>query len=221
MDVAGWLRALGLERYEQAFHDNDIDAGVLSRLTADDLIAIGVTSVGHRRRFLDAIASLSTTTEPAKVVVPLAEAERQGVGAAEAERRQLTVMFVDLVGSTAMARKLDPEDLREMISFYHRWVADTISRFEGFVAKYMGDGVLVYFGYPQAHEDDAERAVRAGLALIRSVGSLVNATVEAVQVRIGIGTGPVIVGDLIGRGEAQERGVIGETPNLAARLQAI
>src|SRR5262249_31125235 len=138
-----------------------------------------------------------------------------------AEHRQLTVMFVDLVNSTALARKLDPEDLREVIGSYHRCVADTISRFDGFVAKYMGDGVLVYFGYPQAHEDDAERAVRAGLALIDTVGTLNNAAVEKLQVRIGIGTGPVIVGDLIGRGEAQERGVVGETPNLAARLQAV
>jgi class 3 adenylate cyclase len=222
MDVAGWLRDLGLERYEQAFRDNDVDAEVLPRLTADDLIAIGVTSVGHRRKLLNAIASLSTSTERAEDMVPLAAApERQIARVVEAERRQLTVMFVDLVGSTGLASKLDPEDLREMIGSYHRWVADTISRFEGFVAKYMGDGVLIYFGYPQAHEDDAERAVRAGLALIQAVGSLGNATVERLQIRIGIGTGPVIVGDLIGRGEAQERGVVGETPNLAARLQAI
>jgi class 3 adenylate cyclase len=141
--------------------------------------------------------------------------------AVEAERRQLTVMFVDLVGPTALANKLDPEDVREVIEFYHRWVTDTISRFDGFVAKYMGDGVLIHFGYPQAHEDDAERAVRAGLALIEGVGSIGKIDVEKLQVRIGIGTGPVIVGDLIGRGEAQERGVVGETPNLPARLQAI
>src|SRR5262245_48582764 len=220
MDIGDWLRSLGLERYEGAFRDNDIDARVLPRLTTDDLIAIGVTSVGHRRRLLDAILSLSTTTEPAEDVAPLVAAEREEIRAGKAERRQLTVMFVDLVGSTALASKLDPEDLREMIGSYHRWVADTIRRFDGFIAKYMGDGVLIYFGYPQAHEDDAERAVRAGLTLIQAVGSL-GATVETVQVRIGMATGPVIVGDLIGRGEAQERGVVGETPNLAARLQAI
>src|SRR5262245_10191695 len=219
MDVAGWLRCLGLERYEQAFRDNDIDAGVLSRLTADDLIAIGVTSVGHRRRLLDAIASLSTTTEPAKDVAPLAARERQMARAVEAERRQLTVMFVDLVGSTALASKLDPEDLREMIGSYHRCVADMISRFDGFVAKYMGDGVLVYFGYPQAHEDDVEQAVRAGLALVEAVGRL--QAPEPLCVRIGIGTGQVVVGDLITSGEGQERGVVGETPNLAARLQSL
>ena len=220
MDVAGWLRGLGLERYEQAFRDNDIDTGLLPRLTADDLIAIGVTSVGHRRRLLDAIASLTTTTTPSEEMTSVPQAA-SGRPTVDAERRQLTVMFVDLIDSTALSTRLDPEDLREMIGSYHRWVADTISRFDGFVAKYMGDGVLVYFGYPQAHEDDAERAVRAGLALIQAVGSLGNATVERLQVRIGIGTGPVIVGDLIGRGEAQERGVVGETPNLAARLQAI
>ena len=135
-----------------------------------------------------------------------------------AERRQLTVMFCDLVGSSALSTKLDPEDLRAVITAYHKCVAETVGRFGGFVAKYMGDGVLVYFGYPQAHEDDAERAVRAGLALIEAVGKV--SGVEPLQVRIGVGTGVVVVGDLVGSGEAQERGVVGETPNLAARLQA-
>ena len=136
-----------------------------------------------------------------------------------AERRQLTVMFCDLVGSTALASRLDPEDLREIIGAYHRCVAQTVSCFDGFVAKYMGDGVLVYFGYPQAHEDDAERAVRAGLALVERVG-LIQAPAR-LRVRVGIATGLVVVGDLVGSGEAQERGVVGEAPNLAARLQAI
>jgi class 3 adenylate cyclase len=136
-----------------------------------------------------------------------------------AERRHLTVMFCDLVGSTALASGLDPEDLREIIGAYHRCVAETVSLFDGFVAKYMGDGVLVYFGYPQAHEGDAERAVRAGLALVERVG-LIQAPAR-LRVRVGIATGLVIVGDLVGSGEAQERGVVGETPNLAARLQAI
>lgn len=138
---------------------------------------------------------------------------------AQAERRQITVMFCDLVGSTALASRLDPEDLREVIGAYHRCVAKTVGRFDGFVAKYMGDGVLIYFGYPQAHEDDAERAVGAGLALVDAVGQL--SAPERLQVRIGIATGLVVVGDLIGSGEAQERGIVGETPNLAARLQAI
>src|SRR5262249_49688249 len=135
-----------------------------------------------------------------------------------AERRQVTVMFSDLVGSTALSARVDPEDLREVISAYQKCVAETVSRFGGFVAKYMGDGALAYFGYPQADEDDAERAVRAGLALIEAVVKV--SSVEALQVRIGIGTGVVVVGDLVGAGEAQERGVVGETPNLAARRQA-
>src|SRR5256714_2162384 len=137
---------------------------------------------------------------------------------AQAERRQLTVMFSDLVGSTPLSTRYDPEDLREIVGAYHRCVVDTVGRFGGFVAKYMGDGVLVYFGYPEAHEDDAERAARAGLAVIDAVGRL--ATQEPLNVRIGIATGLVVVGDLIGAGAAQERGVVGETPNLAARLQA-
>src|SRR5207237_4170051 len=138
---------------------------------------------------------------------------------AEAERRQLTVMFCDLVGSTPLSTRVDPEDLREIVGAYHRCVTDTVGRFGGFVAKYMGDGVLVYFGYPEAHEDDAERAARAGLAVIDAVGRL--ATQEPLNIRIGVATGLVVVGDLIGEGAAQERGVVGETPNLAARLQAL
>src|SRR5499425_320152 len=130
-----------------------------------------------------------------------------------------TVMFTDLVESTALSTKLDPEDLRSVISAYHKCVAETVARFDGFVAKYMGDGVLIYFGYPQAHEDDAERAVRAGLALIEAVGKL--RVQEPLRVRIGVATGLVVVGDIVGSGEAQERGVVGETPNLAARLQGI
>jgi class 3 adenylate cyclase len=136
-----------------------------------------------------------------------------------AERRQLTVMFCDLVGSTALASRLDPEDLREVIGDYHKCVAESIGRFDGFVAKYMGDGVLAYFGYPQAHEDDAERAVRAGLAVVEAVRKMPAS--EPLQVRIGLATGLAVVGDLLGFGAAQEQAVIGETPNLAARLQAV
>jgi class 3 adenylate cyclase len=138
----------------------------------------------------------------------------------DAERRQLTVMFCDLVGSTALSARLDPEDLRAVIRRYHYAVADTVARFAGFVAKYMGDGVLVYFGYPQAHEDDAERAVRAGLDVIQAVGRL-DVEAAALHARVGIATGLVVVGDLIGEGSAQEQSVVGETPNLAARLQAL
>ena len=146
-------------------------------------------------------------------------ASRDAPAPAEAERRQLTVMFCDLVGSTALSTRYDPEDLRELIGDYHRAVAETVGRFDGFVAKYMGDGVLIYFGYPQAHEDDAERAVRAGLAVIEAVGRL--PARQDLRVRLGIATGLAVVGDLIGEGAAQERGVVGETPNLAARLQAL
>jgi class 3 adenylate cyclase len=211
MDLAEWLRGLGLEQYEDAFRDNEIDWRVLPSLTADDLKEIGVVPVGHRRRLLDAIAALGQGEGPRET--PPASAS------GEAERRQLTVMFCDLVGSTPLSTRFDPEDLREMIGAYHRCVADTVARFAGFVAKYMGDGVLVYFGYPEAHEDDAERAVRAGLAIIDAVGRL--ATPEPLNVRLGVASGLVVVGDLIGAGAAQERGVVGETPNLAARLQAL
>jgi SAM (Sterile alpha motif) domain-containing protein/adenylate/guanylate cyclase family protein len=169
LDVGTWLRGLGLGRYEQAFRDGDIDGEILPKLTAEDLTGLGVSSIGHRRKLLDAIAALQSG--PARAVLPAPAGAASGATVTvtsdfpQAERRQLTVMFCDLVGSTALASRLDPEDLREVIGAYHRCVADTVGRYDGFVAKYMGDGVLVYFGYPHAHEDDAERAVRAGLEL--------------------------------------------------------
>jgi len=215
MDIAAWLDGLGLGQYEQAFRENEIDERVLPRLTAEDLKDIGVKPVGHRRRLLDAIAALGTSERV--VTAPAGAADV--VPWSDAERRQLTVVFCDLVGSTALSARLDPEDLREVIGAYHRCVAETISRFDGFVAKYMGDGVLAYFGYPQAHEDDAERAVRAGLTVLEAVRKM--PAPEALQVRIGLATGLAVVGDLIGSGAAQEQAVIGETPNLAARLQAL
>ena len=213
MDIAAWLHGLGLEQYEPVFRENDIDGDVLPSLTAEDLKDLGINSVGHRRRLLEAIAALSQNgTQTA--IIPV-----DGAPATEAERRQLTVMFCDLVGSTELSARLDPEDLREILGAYHRCVTDTVARYAGFVAKYMGDGVLIYFGYPQAHEDDAERAVRAGLAVIEAVGKL--PAREDLRVRLGVATGLAVVGDLIGEGAAQERGVVGETPNLAARLQAL
>jgi len=215
MDVAEWLRGLGLEQYVPAFRANDIDGEVLLRLTAEDLRELGVASIGHRRRLLDAIATLGDSQPAAE-----ARAIPGAVTAGEAERRQLTVMFCDLVGSTALSARLDPEDLREVIAGYHRVVTQTVAGFEGFVAKYMGDGVLIYFGYPRAHEDDAERAIRAGLGLIDAVGRL-NLKSVKLQARVGIATGLVVVGDLIGEGSAQEQAVVGETPNLAARLQGL
>ena len=218
MDVAEWLRGLGLEQYVPAFRDNDIDGQVLRRLTGEDLRELGVTSVGHRRRLLDAIAVLSDNQLAAEL--PPASSPAPHAAAESAQRRQLTVMFCDLVGSTALSARLDPEDLREVYAVYHRTVAEVVRGFDGFVANYMGDGVLAYFGYPQAHEDDAERAVRAGLGSIDAIGGLDVKSVE-LQARVGIATGLVIVGDLIGKGSAQEQSVVGETPNLAARLQAL
>ena len=212
VEIAGWLRWLGLDQYERAFRENDIEADLLRSLTAEDLREIGIASVGHRRRLLDAIKALppdATTLRVAARDIPTG-----------AERRQLTVMFCDLAGSTALSARLDPEDMGELLSAYHAAVAEVVAGFDGFVAKYMGDGVLVYFGYPQAHEDDAERAVRAGLALVDRIGRL-QGDAGAMASRIGIATGLVVVGDLVGMGESQERGVVGETPNLAARLQAM
>ena len=159
MDIAAWLRGLGLEQYAPVFRDNGIDMQVLPKLTAEDLKDLGITMVGHRRILLEAIAALR---EPAPPPESASKPAPAAAAAQEAERRQVTVMFCDLVGSTALSSRLDPEDLREVIGRYHACVANTVSRFDGFVAKYMGDGVLVYFGYPQAHEDDAEQAVRAG-----------------------------------------------------------
>ena len=208
MDIGQWLRGLGLQSYEQAFRDNGIDFDVLPRLTADDLKEIGVLAVGHRRKILDAIGEVA-----ARVSADHSSTEMPH----QAERRQLTVMFCDLVASTALSARLDPEDLQEVLRAYRSQVKDGVRGYGGYVAKYMGDGALVYFGYPQAHEDDAERAVRAGLALVKRIGN--TAVGEPLNARIGIATGLVVVGDLIGSGESQERGIAGETPNLAARLQ--
>jgi class 3 adenylate cyclase/tetratricopeptide (TPR) repeat protein len=218
MDIVGWLRGLGLERYEQAFRENEIDLRVLPELTADDLKELGVAAIGHRRLLLKAIADLAAGA--GRVVAEDAPAASPANVTVEAERRQLTVMFCDLVGSTGLSARLDPEDLREVIAAYHRAVAEVVRGFDGFVAKYMGDGVLAYFGYPRAHEDDGERAIRAGLGVVDAVGRLDSNSV-ALQARIGIATGLVVVGDLIGEGSAQEQLVVGETPNLAARLQAL
>ena len=217
MDVAVWLRGLGLQQYEALFRENDIDAEVLSDLTDGDLEKIGV-SLGHRKRLLKAVAALAG---PAALPPAAAAPVRPGTPVDAAERRQLTVMFCDLVGSTALSARLDPEDMREVIGAYHRCCANCIERDGGFVAKYMGDGVLAYYGYPQAHEHDAERAVRAGLAMVGAAPKLATAAGSPLHVRVGIATGLVVVGDLIGSGEAQERGIVGETPNLAARLQSI
>jgi len=215
--IADWLQKLGLGQYAQRFAENDISFVILPHLTDQDLKELGVTSLGHRRQLLLAIAELSGV-QKGPTQLP-SETEAQISPRDTAERRQVTVMFSDLVGSTALSARMDPEDLREVISAYQKCVAETVQRFGGFVAKYMGDGVLIYFGYPQAHEDDAERAVRSGLELVAAVGA--PKTHAPLQTRVGIATGQVVVGDLIGSGEAQERGIVGETPNLAARLQSL
>jgi class 3 adenylate cyclase/tetratricopeptide (TPR) repeat protein len=218
MDVIVWLRSLGLGQYEAAFRENEINERVLPSLTAEDLKELGVAALGHRRMLLDAIAALRDDTN-ATPAVSLGPAAADASPRDTAERRHVTVMFSDLVGSTALSARMDPEDLREVISGYQKCVAETVQRFGGFVAKYMGDGVLIYFGYPQAHEDDAERAVRAGLELVAAVSDLKSHAV--MQTRVGIATGLVVVGDLIGSGASQEQAIVGETPNLAARLQGI
>jgi class 3 adenylate cyclase/predicted ATPase len=216
MDLGGWLRILGLGQYEAAFRENAIDLSILPDLTDQDLEKIGVL-LGHRRKLLRAIANLETQKASASTIATPATMDASPRDSAE--RRQVTVMFSDLVGSTALSARMDPEDLREVISAYQKCVAETVQRFGGFVAKYMGDGVLVYFGYPQAHEDDAERAVRTGLELVAAVGA--PKTRAPLQTRVGIATGLVVVGDLIGSGASQEQVIVGETPNLAARLQGI
>jgi class 3 adenylate cyclase len=211
--IADWLEKLDMSEYAQRFAENDIDIAVLRHLTDQDLKELGV-SLGHRRKMLAAIAEVAGAE--LKSLQPVStESKPQD----SAERRQVTVMFSDLVGSTALAARMDPEDLREVISAYQKCVAETVRRSGGFVAKYLGDGVLVYFGYPQAHEDDAERAVRAGLELVQALGGLQSGV--SLQTRVGIATGLVVVGDLIGSGAAQEQAVVGETPNVAARLQSV
>ncbi len=198
-EIAEWLEKLGMSEYAKCFAENRIDFSVLPELTDQHLKDLGLP-LGDRLKMLRAIRELSSPVSPPP---PQPEQRSQDT----AERRQVTVMFSDLVGSTALSTRMDPEDLREVISAYQKCVAETVQRFGGFVAKYMGDGVLVYFGYPPAHEDDAERAVCAGL--------------EMTITRVGIATGLVVVGDLIGSGASQEQAIVGETPNLAARLQGI
>jgi class 3 adenylate cyclase/predicted ATPase len=211
--IDDWLKKLGLEQYAHCFAENDIDLSILHDLTDQDLEKIGVRSLGHRRRLLQAIEELRALSGS---TAPLPRPP-QG----SAERRQLTIMFCDLVGSTALSTQLDPEELREIISSYHRCCAQVIEKSGGFVARYLGDGVLAYFGFPQAHENDAERAVRAGLALVAAIPKLEAGKGPSLRVRVGIATGLVVVGDLIGEGGSQEQAVVGETPNLAARLQAL
>jgi class 3 adenylate cyclase/tetratricopeptide (TPR) repeat protein len=212
-DIAEWLQAIGLPEYTQRFAENAIDLSVLRELTEQDLNNLGVV-LGHRRKMLRAIAQLDEAAAPAKTTIEPARPK-------EAERRHVTLMFCDLVGSTALSARLDPEDMQSVISAYQRCIAEVIGRYQGVIARYMGDGVLVYFGYPQAHEDDAEQAVRAGLGLIDAVSRLSTVANAALSARIGIATGLTIVGDLMGKGAVQDHATAGETPNLAARLQSL
>src|SRR6476646_2205814 len=194
--VADWLDKLGLGQYAQRFAENDISFEILSDLTDQDLKELGVSSLGHRRQLLRAIGELNGVEKGNPKPATLATAPVAPHDTAE--RRQVTVMFSDIVGSTALSAHMDPEDLREVIAAYQKGVAETVRRFGGGVANYMGDGVLVYFGYPLAHEDDAERAVRAGLELVEAMPKLTTAAGVPLQVRVGIATGLVVVGDLIG-----------------------
>ncbi len=214
-EVRRWLESLGLGEYAETFERNAIETEVLAELTDGDLRELGVHALGHRKRILKSIVELGspqvpTTSGPA---APLAERPAQGHGA---ERRQLTVMFCDLVDSTRLSQRLDPEELRDVITAFQDACKATIEEQGGYLARYMGDGVLAYFGYPTAAEDDAERAVTAGTALVERVTATDGDT--ALAARVGIATGPVVVGDLIGEGAAMESAVVGETPNLAARL---
>ncbi len=206
-DIAEWLTSIGLGEYAQRFAENRIDASVLRDLTNQDLEKIGIP-LGHRKKMLRAIAELSGVT-PQAVTGP----NRQD----PAERRHLTVMICDLVGSTALSARLDPEDMRAVIDAYHAACARITRTYDGFLAEFRGDGILAYFGYPIAHEDDAERTVRAGLDIIAAVARLETRAAEPLAVRIGIATGVVVVGE----GELREHAVVGDTPNLAARLQAL
>jgi class 3 adenylate cyclase/predicted ATPase len=218
LDIDDWLRGIGLAQYAEIFRANEIDGELLGQLTNDDLKDIGVAALGHRKKLLKAIAALTAVPEaPSSIPVAVTEPKTHDT----AERRQVTVMFSDLVDSTTLSNRMDPEDLREVISAYQKCVAETVHRFDGFVARYMGDGVLVFFGYPLAHEDDAEQAVRAGLALVEAVPNLHTAANSPLQIRVGIATGLAVVGDLIGEGVSQEQAAVGNTPNLAARLQEI
>src|SRR5882757_7538791 len=210
MDVGTWLSGLGLSQYEAVFRESEIDVDVLTELTDQHLKDLGV-ALGHRLRMLRAIRELAGDAP-----VKASSAKPQ-----DADRRQLTVMFCDLVDSTALTAQFDPEDMSDLLRAFQRVVAAAVTRFDGHVAKWTGDGASVYFGYPRAHEDDAERATRASIALVEAVGRLRRERGVALEVRIGISTGLVVVGELIGEGEARERGVVGDTPNLASRLQAL
>jgi class 3 adenylate cyclase len=218
LDLPAWLRKFGLERYEPAFRDNEITAEILPDLTDADLRELGLP-LGPRKTLLKATALLRAPADASNEVgrVDAASTEARP----QAECRQLTVMFADLVGSTALSKQLDPEELRAVLHSYQDTCATAVRCMEGHVAKYMGDGVLAYFGWPVTYEDAAERAVKAGLAIIEAVSGLAIPAGQPLAARVGIATGLVVVGDLLGEGAAREESVIGEVPNVSARLQQL
>lgn len=215
-DIGRWLEGLGLGKYANLFAENEITFDALLHLTEDDLKELGLP-IGPRRSISAAIAKLTTSAPPGETARPHEPSAPRG----DAERRQLTILFCDLVGSTELSTKLDPEDMRDVLRAYQDTCSREISRYDGYIAKFMGDGVFAYFGYPHAHEDDAERAINAGLELVSKIQQLHNQKGIELAVRVGIATGPVVVGDLLGQGAAQEAAVTGETPNLAGRLQSL
>jgi class 3 adenylate cyclase/predicted ATPase len=218
-NVSKWLLELGLGKYAEAFAENDVEFDVLAELSDDDLCQLGL-SLGHRRRFLKAVAEQTAGTQPGAPTAATNASPKLFKHAA-AERRQLTVMFCDLVGSTELSARIDPEDLREVMRRYQDTVAGVVARFEGHVAKFLGDGVLAFFGWPRAYEDQAERAVRSGLAAVEAVTRLKNQDGQALEARVGIATGQVVVGDIVGETTTEADAVAGETPNMAARLQGL
>ncbi len=218
-EVIEWLRSIGLERYADAFIENEIEVGLILSLTPDDLRDLGVVSVGHRRRMLNSIAKLKSARDGPAEGTGRIDQRTPRLG--QAERRHLTILFCDLVGSTALSERLDPEDLRTVLTEYSRTVTTVVEHFNGFIAQYIGDGVLSYFGWPQALEDDAERAVRAALSVTEAVGNLKTIQEEAISCRVGIASGSVVVGDLVGDYAVDDNHVVGRTPNLAARLQSM
>src|SRR5262249_48363206 len=220
MDVSAWLRNLGLGKYEPAFIENAIDFDVLPELTEDDLEKLGMT-LGDRKRFIRAIKAMRGGSPPASITGEVDQSPSKHLPMAAGERRHLTVMICDLVGSTALSARLDPEDMGAVIDAFQAACARITLAFDGFLADFRGDGILAYFGYPRAHEDDAERTVRAALDIVAAVARLKTPAEEPLSVRIGIATGLVVVGDLGGAGALREQTVVGDTPSLAARLQAL
>ncbi|MBT4487804.1 MAG: AAA family ATPase [Rhodospirillaceae bacterium] len=214
-DIRQWLEEIGLGGYADAFEENLITFDHLALLSNEDLKELGVIPIGHRKTFSSAVAKLNGNRDTAKI----ADTSRQS--SSIVERRQLTVMFCDLVGSTALSRRLDPEDLRDVMQHYQDSAAAAVKRYGGHVAKYLGDGVLAYFGWPQAYEDQAERAVHAGLFAVNAINDIKVGGIDTLAARVGIATGQVVVGDLVGESGSDAEAVSGEAPNLAARLQQL